>query len=167
MLIGFGTLDRVSWIPHLSLELKRLIPVWYRTNYEQRHLSEKTAIGGMSWFSWFVADMFRDWKMETYRIHQIHSSEHWFAGPDQNRKLSWQMPWMVFSTSVFLTWENDLSVHIRRTCKVPTPKRRRCVWGRTPYNLAEARGHRQVMGVLRPASWQPLEPWRRSRISYF
>ena len=50
----------------------------------------------------------------------------------------------------------DLSVHIRRTFRVPTPKRRRRVSGKTPYDLAEINGHRQVMGLLRPASWQPF-----------
>jgi hypothetical protein len=50
----------------------------------------------------------------------------------------------------------DLSVHIRRTFRVPTPKRRRRVSGQTPYDLAKEYGHRQVMGLLRPASWQPF-----------
>jgi len=44
--------------------------------------------------------------------------------------------------------------------RVPTPKRRRRVSGQTPYDLAEDQryrsGHRQVMGLLRPASWQPF-----------
>ena len=36
------------------------------------------------------------------------------------------------------------------------PKRRRRVSGQTPYDLAEGNGHRQVMGLLHPASWQPF-----------
>ena len=46
-------------------------------------------------------------------------------------------------------------------CRDPTPKCRRRIWGRTPCDLANKR---EVMGVLRPASWQPLEPLWRSTI---
>ena len=40
--------------------------------------------------------------------------------------------------------------------RVPTPKRRRRVSGETPYDWARMKGHRKVMGLLRPASWQPF-----------
>jgi len=67
---------------------------------------------------------------------------------------------MANALSVFFKPEKmiylDLSVHIRRTFRVPTPKRRRRISGQTPYDLAEVEGHRQVMGLLRPASWQPF-----------
>ena len=35
-------------------------------------------------------------------------------------------------------------------------QRRRRALGETPYDWAKGRGQRQVMGLLRPASWQPF-----------
>ena len=74
------------------------------------------------------------------------------------------MPWVLFFNmrKWFILIYLSTSAGLFR---VPTPKRRRRVSGRTPCDLAEAGGHRQVMGLLSPASWQPFwshdedQPW--------
>ena len=103
---------------------------------------------------------FRALGVETYRTHQVTAVDL----PDLIRieNLAWQVPWMVI-----WTWENDLIFPYTAVgfFRVPVPKRRRRVSGLTPYDLAYPYGQRQVMRLLRPASWQPLEPWRRSTIS--
>ena len=141
---------------------------WTCINYEQRHPVRKDC----KW--WNVINDFRG-LLQT-RVQSLksgntsdashHNHEHGLARLDQKFKTRHgRCP-----ECYFLTWEHDLSWFI---CPHPqgfpsshAKKRRRRVSGQTPYDLAKDKGQSQVMGLLRPASWQPFwshdedqQPW--------
>ena len=65
------------------------------------------------------------------------------------------MPWVLFFN--LRTW--FILIYLSTSAgfsEFPRQKRRRRVSGQTPYDLAKDKGQSQVMGLLRPASWQPF-----------
>ena len=153
----------LSWIPHLSFKkMKRLITVVWHELWAETSCQKRPQVGGMQWFSWFVADMCSEF--ETWKHIGSFKSKPWAltcqTWPDIKNS-AWQMPWVLF-----LAWENDLSVHIRKTFRVPTPK--------TPPSRLRPNALRPGQGGPSPrpppGDGPPapsllaavLEPWRRS-----
>ena len=151
----------LSWIPRLSFKkMKRLITVvWHEHAWTMSRdiLSKKTASGGMKLMIFVVCcrRVFRVWKVETYRVLHIRTMSMDLPGLTRNSKLGMAdalsiifslRKWFIL---IYLSTSAGLS-------EFPRQKRRRRLSGQTPYDLAEEGAHRQVMGLLRPASWQPF-----------